>query len=426
MAKGETRIGNSDYISMGAPTEDPATGAFDGEYFPVTGNGTGAGIFFLNNAVTIMYGNNDEVSLAFDNNGLNFVLGQNDDVYLAYDGNQSVIDIGKGTAVDILANTGPLCLYDFQNDPTARLILPPNEDTNPILFVGLQVTGAILALSDTTGAYTLQMYNGTTLVDSTQIREVGASAPSFGLTPESYGAYITQGPIPGSIGVPVVYNVTGQGPARIDTLSTTNGESLDLTDDFSTTTVNVNVSGTLNLNAQVLGLFSSMSFTGGSINFVGTTTLAGANIVFSDHLTGNALINDNHGGNGYSSGHIEINGTVDSGLTFDIEGGGPPASMQIDNPASFHGLVELAVNGSYSQPLYATVTLLGLQVTSADLIHAISGPAEFINMYNGNQLVDQLRISGNTTNLYVAQTATGVVVGDNQFGTPIVGNVFHS
>ena len=43
MAIGETRIGNSDYISMGAPIEDPGTGAFDGEYFGITGNGTGAG-----------------------------------------------------------------------------------------------------------------------------------------------------------------------------------------------------------------------------------------------------------------------------------------------------------------------------------------------------------------------------------------------
>lgn len=44
MATGETRIGNADYISSGAPTEDPGTGAFDGEYFGVTGNGTGAGV----------------------------------------------------------------------------------------------------------------------------------------------------------------------------------------------------------------------------------------------------------------------------------------------------------------------------------------------------------------------------------------------
>ena len=105
--------------------------------------------------------------------------------------------------------------------------------------------------------------------NSTQISEVGSSVPSFGLTPESYGAYLTQGPIHGSIGVPVVYNVTGQN-GTTHTLYTINGETLDLTYNETGSTLNVQVSGTLNLNAQVLASFGTMNFIGGSIEFFGT------------------------------------------------------------------------------------------------------------------------------------------------------------
>ncbi len=84
MATGETRIGNADYISSGAPTED-GTGAFDGECFGVTGNGTGAG-GLLPQQCRLDHMRRQRRSQPFDNNGLNFVAGQNDDVYLAYDG----------------------------------------------------------------------------------------------------------------------------------------------------------------------------------------------------------------------------------------------------------------------------------------------------------------------------------------------------
>jgi hypothetical protein len=403
MATGETRIGNADYISSGAPTEDPGTGAFDGEYFGVTGNGTGAGIFFLNNAVSITYGNNDEVSLAFDNNGLNFVVGQNDDVYLAYDGPESVIDIGKGTAVDILANSGPLYLYDFQNDPTAEIILPPGTDTSPILFVGLQATGADMAVS-ATGAYTLQMYNGTTLVDSVQISEPGTTPPSFGLLPTGQGVYLTQGPLPGSLSVPLVYNV-GAGETLSLNGNQLYGDAVILADsnvgDLDTETVNV--TGTVTFSDMHVAT-DSLHFFGGTLDFTGVSNFGGNEFttgytVFNDNLAGTGTLNVD-GGN-HDGGAMEINGSVTSGLTFDINPGAyaPTASLQIDDPATFHALIALPVT-PYT---VAFIAFLGLHATSANLSN------DMLQMFNGNELVDTVRLTGGQ-GLQLEQNSSGVML----------------
>ena len=150
-------------------------------------------------------------------------------------------------------------------------------------------------------------------------------------------------------------------------------------------------------------------------------SFADGKVLLDDNLTGTGIIGENHESNSAGPGlFLEINGSVGSGLIFALEGGGPPEHMQIDQPNSFNGTIDLSAS------LFSTVTLLGLHVTSADLVHAAIGGNEAINMYNGTTLVENLRIGGNTTNLYVQQTATGVVVGDNQSSTPIVGNVFHS
>ena len=292
MATGETRIGNADYISSGAPTEDPGTGAFDGEVLRCHRQRNRRRSFFLNNAVSITYGDNDEVSLAFDNNGLNFVAGQNDDVYLAYDGPESVIDIGKGTAVDILANSGPLYLYDFQNDPTAEIILPPGTDTSPILFVGLQATGADMAVS-ATGAYTLQMFNGTTLVDLVQISEPGTTPPSFGLLPTGQGVDLTQGPLPGSLSVPLVYNL-GAGETLSLNGNQLYGDAVILADsnvgDLDTETVNV--TGTVTFSDMHVAT-DSLHFFGGTLDFTGVSNFGG-----NEFTTGYTVFNDNLVGTG--------------------------------------------------------------------------------------------------------------------------------
>jgi len=410
MATGETRIGNADYISSGAPTEDPGTGAFDGEYFGVTGNGTGAGIFFLNNAVSITYGNNDEVSLAFDNNGLNFVVGQNDDVYLAYDGPESVIDIGKGTAVDILANSGPLYLYDFQNDPTAEIILPPGTDTSPILFVGLQATSADMAVS-ATGAYTLQMYNGTTLVDSVQISEPGTTPPSFGLLPTGQGVYLTQGPLPGSLSVPLVYNV-GAGETLSLNGNQLRGDAVILTDsnvdDLDTETVNV--TGTVTFSDMRVAT-DSLHFFGGTLDFTGVSNFSGNAFrtgftVFNDDLVGTASLNVD-GGN-HDGGSVEVKGSVGAGLTFNMNPGGYAATdmLQIDDPSEFQALIVLSptLNGVSTTDPFGVVAFMGLHVTSAD----ISG--DMLRMFDNNQLVDTVRIDGANASLQLEQNALGAML----------------
>lgn len=359
--------------------------------------------FFLNNAVSITYGDNDEVSLAFDNNGLNFVAGQNDDVYLAYDGPESVIDIGKGTAVDILANSGPLYLYDFQNDPTAEIILPPGTDTSPILFVGLQATGADMAVS-ATGAYTLQMFNGTTLVDLVQISEPGTTPPSFGLLPTGQGVYLTQGPLPGSLSVPLVYNL-GAGETLSLNGNQLYGDAVILADsnvgDLDTEAVNV--TGTVTFSDMHVAT-DSLHFFGGTLDFTGVSNFGGNEFttgytVFNDNLAGTGTLNVD-GGN-HDGGAMEINGSVTSGLTFDINPGvyAPTASLQIDDPATFHALIALPVT-PYT---VAFIAFLGLHATSANLSN------DMLQMFNGNELVDTVRLTGGQ-GLQLEQNSSGVML----------------
>jgi hypothetical protein len=76
----EKQIGKSDYIYsyMGSHVEEYSTGAFDDEYFNLTGTGTGSGIFGLSDSTTIQWGDDEEVSVAFDQNGANFIFGTDD------------------------------------------------------------------------------------------------------------------------------------------------------------------------------------------------------------------------------------------------------------------------------------------------------------------------------------------------------------
>jgi hypothetical protein len=107
--------------------------------------------------------------------------------------------------------------------------------------------------------------------------------------------------------------------------------------------VSVHVEGTLQLTAQVDGFFGEqVNFTGGTIRFIGTSTFAGSVTVFDDKLVGSGTIAVNHASNGQGGSELlEVKGSVGRGLTFAIEAGGPPASLQIDDPARFHGMIDL-------------------------------------------------------------------------------------
>jgi hypothetical protein len=226
--------------------------------------------------------------------------------------------------------------------------------------------------------------------------------------------------------------VTGSARAGLlDTeINTKANAALNLIETSNDAAVSVHITGKLSLTAQVEQLFGNLSFIGGSINLVGTSSFQGATVTFDTDLMGNGTIDAGHGGNGYNSGQYEFAGSVGSGVTIALEGGGPPESMQIDHPSSFKGEIVLpgggnSTLGSYGQPFYGNVLFEGLHVTTADLIPG----SDVLQMWNGKHLVDTVRLGGDTSNLYVQQTTTGVTLGttdlDMSNGMPIVGNLFH-
>lgn len=222
--------------------------------------------------------------------------------------------------------------------------------------------------------------------------------------------------------------VTGVAPAGLpDTeLNTKDNAVLNLTDTSSDAVVSVYITGKLSLTAQVTQAFGNLSFIGGSIKLVGTSNFQGAAVTFDTDLTGHGTIDADHGGNGEDSGQYEFAGSVGSRVTIALEGSGPPEFAQIDHPSSFKGEIVLPGdgNGNFSQPFFGSVLFEGLHVTSADL--TCGGQ---LQMWNGHRLVDTVHLGGDTSNLYVQQTTTGVTLGTTDLlaslGSPIVGNLFH-
>jgi hypothetical protein len=137
-----------------------------------------------------------------------------------------------------------------------------------------------------------------------------------------------------------------------DTLSLTGNDSKELDSraaarlnlsTFGQGDVDVHVHGTLRLNAQALGFFQShVGFSGGTIHFIGTSQFAGTTTIFDDNLVGSGTINVSHATNGGGGSELmELKGAVAGGLTFNIESGGPPVRLQLDDPAKFHGTINL-------------------------------------------------------------------------------------
>jgi hypothetical protein len=135
-----------------------------------------------------------------------------------------------------------------------------------------------------------------------------------------------------------------------------------------------------------------------------------------DNLAGSGTLNLN-GGNADGEA-MEVNGSVGSGLRFDISAPGPcDAGLQIDHPSTFQAAVELQSGW---------VGFMGLRATSAELANG------FLELFNGRKLVDATKFvsapnDGTGTGLQVQQNGLGVMVsigiGDNDqpggIGTPI-------
>lgn len=194
-------------------------------------------------------------------------------------------------------------------------------------------------------------------------------------------------------------SVTGPAGSTV-TIDAMHGAELHLST-LGLPTVNVDVHGVLDLTAQVDGFFGeTVNFTGGSIRFIGTSTFKGSDTVFHDTLIGSGTIDVSHGSN--SSGgseHMEVNGFVGPGLTFEIDSGGPPSALQIDHPREFLGKIDMPSTGE----LDSTVTLMGVHATSAALID------DFLLFFRGKAFVDAVRVNPGS-GFDLEQTNQGVVM----------------
>jgi hypothetical protein len=180
------------------------------------------------------------------------------------------------------------------------------------------------------------------------------------------------------------------------------GDTVTLTDnnvdDLLTETVNV--SGTVALSDMHINT-GSLHFVGGTLNFSGTSWLSGnafrgVAAVFDSNLTGNGTL-DLDGGN-HDGSNTVVDGSVGAGLTFAVNPGDNPStvSLQIDDPSAFRGLIALQGGFEY-------IAFMGLHATSADISN------DMLQMFNGNRLVDSVRVTGGQ-DLQMEQTTAGVML----------------
>jgi len=197
------------------------------------------------------------------------------------------------------------------------------------------------------------------------------------------------------------------------TINTRAAARLDLHSSFGLlTTVDVNVHGTVMLTADVVGLHR-LNVSGGTIHFIGSSTFTGQTQVFDDNLVGSATLNlasANH-----LSEHMEINGAVGDGLTFNLTTFGPPVtSLQIDHPRQFHGLIHIDEPAGLTS-VFDYVAFMGLHATSADLRN------DMLQMFDGDKLANTTRLDGGT-GLKLEQNSQGVMLSQasdvNQPGGP--------
>ncbi|PPQ29173.1 hypothetical protein CCS01_22555 [Rhodopila globiformis] len=191
--------------------------------------------------------------------------------------------------------------------------------------------------------------------------------------------------------------VTGTGSAgpRV-TINASHKAQLNLQD--YNAPVTLNVSDTVSLNAiSQYGLDAS----GGTIQFIGNNAL-GHSSVLNATLSGSAtVLLAGSPGEGASA---EINGAAGPNLTFSLQG---LASMQIDHPGQFAG----ALNLSGNTPPFGTVLLAGLTATRGTLMSGV------LSLFNGNQLVEHVRVGGYTANLGLDQTSAGVILNQTHSGS---------
>jgi hypothetical protein len=188
------------------------------------------------------------------------------------------------------------------------------------------------------------------------------------------------------------------------TINTHSEARLDLHASFALlTTADVNVHGTVMLTADVVGL-AQLHISGEKIHFVGSSSFTGLTQVFDDKLVGPGTLNLSSANHLFE--HMEINGAVGSGLTFNLTTDGPPAtSLQIDHPGTFHGLINIVEPVLGPSLAFGSVAFMGLHATSADIRDDI------LLLFDGKKLVDTTRLSGGI-GLKLEQNSQGVMLSE--------------
>ncbi len=165
------------------------------------------------------------------------------------------------------------------------------------------------------------------------------------------------------------------------------------------TSVELNVHGMATFTADIVGL-AQLTTSGGTIHFIGSSTFTGLHQVFNNNLGGSGTLSLNSAD--HLSEQMEINGTVGSGLTFNLTSNGPPLTeLQIDRPSQFHGAIHL--DPPPSPGAFGFVALMGLHATSADLHNGV------LQMFDGDKLVETTRLSGGS-GLQLEQNSQGVML----------------
>jgi hypothetical protein len=178
-----------------------------------------------------------------------------------------------------------------------------------------------------------------------------------------------------------------------------------------TNTVNVHNDGTVFLT-DLIERGQHLNISGGTINIIGTSTFDGnggstGSAVFDSDLVGSGTL-DLLGGN-HNGIAMEIDGSVARGLTFRLGSAAPTASLQIDDPTKFPGLIDLSQSGTADlgggpQSLFDFAAFMGLRhVTSASLHD------DTLRMFDGKKLVDTVRLTGGS-GLQLQQNSEGVVL----------------
>jgi hypothetical protein len=183
-------------------------------------------------------------------------------------------------------------------------------------------------------------------------------------------------------------NVTGTASLRLSIAQASSGAHVN---------IDIAAGGTLALTDATGDGYLNIS--GGTLSFIGTATLPAFTTKLSDSIVGTATI-DIVGGNA-SGSFVEINGSVASGLKFDISAPGPcDAGLQIDHPADYQGTVELQTG---------YVAFMGITATRGELLNGV------LEMFNGTKLVDSTRFVSSPNEgpggvLQMQQNSDGVMV----------------